>query len=475
MPYGKQQDFDNPTIEDFETKASAQEKRLWDDYLSSYPENFQRSIMADVDHFIFVCPSAGLAVELEKFRHFSDSAGGVSGKKGDAFREMGLIHASYTYREIDSDFEGVCDAIDHLVRRQLSQKSLVDIPKPRRLPLDDDNDVHKGKGFKVTVSGEYKDDEPIGQVEHEQSVATYGGNAHVVNPLKEGDEGYSYTRFNKKEEDEDLPKGNWQKIDQSGTQKEGAEEMTWKPSDKAESAEALGAACPAEDEPAREEGPSWKKASPDNEIKADIKGRLKENKALKAALEPLSEGWTGHGASGSSWKGSGKKIFIASSADIVGDVRMGNNSSLWYQAVIRGDESPVTVGEGTNIQDGCVVHVDAGIPTIIGDGVTIGHNCTIHGCDIDDNVLIGMGSTVLNGAKIAKDCIVGAGSLVTQNKEFPEGYLIFGSPAKAVRKLTEEEIQGIRENAEAYVELMDAEPGKRFYETAEGFIIVRDN
>ena len=105
MPYGKQEDFNNPTLEDFEQKATPQEKKLWESYLKDYPEKFQRSILAGSDGFLFVCPTANLVVELEKFRRFSDSAGGVSGKKGDALREMGLKAAAYTYRELDTDFD----------------------------------------------------------------------------------------------------------------------------------------------------------------------------------------------------------------------------------------------------------------------------------------------------------------------------------------------------------------------------------
>ncbi len=127
MPYGKTQDFNNPTVQDFEEKASPQEKKLWETYLKDYPQPFQRSIMAVSDNFLFVCPSANLVVELEKFRRFSDSAGGVSGKKGDALREMGLKLAAYTYRELDTDFEGVCNAIDRAVNRQMAQESLVEI------------------------------------------------------------------------------------------------------------------------------------------------------------------------------------------------------------------------------------------------------------------------------------------------------------------------------------------------------------
>ncbi|MDD4692375.1 MAG: gamma carbonic anhydrase family protein [Eubacterium aggregans] len=167
-------------------------------------------------------------------------------------------------------------------------------------------------------------------------------------------------------------------------------------------------------------------------------------------------------------------MFIAKSADIVGNVALGNDTSVWYQAVLRGDEAPITVGDRSNIQDGTVVHVAHGYHTVIGSGVTIGHNCTIHGCTIEDDVLVGMGTTVLNGAKIGRNTIIGAGSLVTQNKEIPEGSLVLGSPAKVVRALTEEEIQSILNNAQEYVDLMDEEPGRSFYETAEGHIIIRN-
>lgn len=117
------------------------------------------------------------------------------------------------------------------------------------------------------------------------------------------------------------------------------------------------------------------------------------------------------------------------------------------------DEAPITIGERSNVQDNCVVHVSKGKPVKIGKNVSIGHGAIIHGCTIDDNVIIGMGAIVLNGAHIRKNSLVGAGALVTENKEFPEKSLIIGSPAKAVRELTEEDIQGITENANEYVRL----------------------
>ncbi|WP_414150568.1 gamma carbonic anhydrase family protein [Acetobacterium carbinolicum] len=150
----------------------------------------------------------------------------------------------------------------------------------------------------------------------------------------------------------------------------------------------------------------------------------------------------------------GKTIFIAKSADVAGKVKLGDFISVWFQAVIRGDVDSITIGDRTNIQDGTVVHVASGYPTVIGAGVSIGHNATIHGCEIGDNVLVGMGAIILNGAKIGDNSIVGAGSLVTQGKVFPPNSLIMGSPAKVARALKPEEIQSIRDNAEEYLDTM---------------------
>ena len=147
------------------------------------------------------------------------------------------------------------------------------------------------------------------------------------------------------------------------------------------------------------------------------------------------------------------KTKIYDGAFVVYDVTLGDKVSIWYNAVVRGDLEPVTVGERSNIQENSVVHVSTNYPVKIGKNVSIGHNAIIHGCTIEDNVLIGMGAIVLNGAHITKNCLVGAGALVTENKTFPEGSLIIGSPAKAVRELTKEEIKEITENADEYVEL----------------------
>ncbi|OED30617.1 gamma carbonic anhydrase family protein [Methanosphaera sp. WGK6] len=148
-----------------------------------------------------------------------------------------------------------------------------------------------------------------------------------------------------------------------------------------------------------------------------------------------------------------EKTKIYEGAKLVGDVTLKNNVSIWYNAVIRGDLEPIDIDENSNVQDNCVVHVSKDHPVKIGKNVSIGHGSIIHGCTIDDNALIGMGAIILNGAHITKNCLVGAGALVTENKTFPEGSLIIGSPAKAVRQLTEEEIKGNLENAEEYVNL----------------------
>ncbi|MCR4891087.1 MAG: gamma carbonic anhydrase family protein [Lachnospiraceae bacterium] len=140
-------------------------------------------------------------------------------------------------------------------------------------------------------------------------------------------------------------------------------------------------------------------------------------------------------------------------AVVKGDVTLGKDVSVWYNAVIRGDEAPITIGDSTNVQDNCVLHVSTGHPLTIGSGVTIGHGAIVHGCTIGDNTLIGMGAIIMDGAKIGKNCIVGAGTLVTQNKSFPDGALIMGSPAQLKRSLREPEIQANKEHAEEYVRL----------------------
>lgn len=142
--------------------------------------------------------------------------------------------------------------------------------------------------------------------------------------------------------------------------------------------------------------------------------------------------------------------FIAQSADIIGDVDLSEGVSIWFNAVLRGDIAPIRIGKNSNIQDNSTVHTDHDIPCIVGENVTVGHNAVIHSCILDDNVLIGMGSTILNNAHIAKNCIVGAHSLVTHKLPYEEGCLIMGSPAKIIRKLTAEEITKTIENAKHY-------------------------
>jgi carbonic anhydrase/acetyltransferase-like protein (isoleucine patch superfamily) len=142
--------------------------------------------------------------------------------------------------------------------------------------------------------------------------------------------------------------------------------------------------------------------------------------------------------------------WAAPSADLIGDVRLGNRSSVWFGAVIRADNTPIIIGEESNIQDGAVGHSDPGAPLTIGTRVTVGHQAILHGCTIGDGALIGMGSRVLNGAVIGDQCLVGAGALVTAGKSFEAGMLIVGSPARALRPLTEQERAMIEMSAAQY-------------------------
>jgi carbonic anhydrase/acetyltransferase-like protein (isoleucine patch superfamily) len=147
-----------------------------------------------------------------------------------------------------------------------------------------------------------------------------------------------------------------------------------------------------------------------------------------------------------------KKSFVASSADVIGDVIIKDFASIWFGVVIRGDISGITIGECSNVQDGAVIHTDEGEDVYIGENVSVGHRCIIHGCHIDNNCLIGMGSIILNGAVIGENTIIGAGSLITQNKVIPKGVLCMGSPAKVIRELTEDEIKKNKKNALHYKE-----------------------
>ena len=143
--------------------------------------------------------------------------------------------------------------------------------------------------------------------------------------------------------------------------------------------------------------------------------------------------------------------WVAPSAQLIGDVEIGEGVGIWFNATVRGDNEPIRIGNRTNIQDGSVLHSDYGAPLSIGAGCTIGHAAIIHGCTIGDNVLIGMGATILNRAVIGADSLVGANALVTEGKQFPARSLIVGAPAKVVRELTDEEVEGLRRSADGYV------------------------
>ena len=143
--------------------------------------------------------------------------------------------------------------------------------------------------------------------------------------------------------------------------------------------------------------------------------------------------------------------WLAESADVMGAVSLAAQTSVWFGAVIRGDTETITIGEGSNVQDLAVIHADNGMPVVVGKHVTVGHKVMLHGCTIGDESLIGIGAIVLNGVRIGKNCLVGAGSLVTEGKEFPDGSMILGSPAKVVRQLTPEQIEGVRASARHYI------------------------
>ena len=145
-----------------------------------------------------------------------------------------------------------------------------------------------------------------------------------------------------------------------------------------------------------------------------------------------------------------ESVFCAPGARIVGEVIVGENSSIWYNAVLRGDTNPIVIGENTNVQDNAVLHVNRNRGLYIGNNVTRGHGALVHGCTVGNNVLIGMGSIILDGAEIEDNCIIGAGALVTANKVIPEGSMVYGNPAKIIRKLTEEEKASILISANNY-------------------------
>jgi carbonic anhydrase/acetyltransferase-like protein (isoleucine patch superfamily) len=143
--------------------------------------------------------------------------------------------------------------------------------------------------------------------------------------------------------------------------------------------------------------------------------------------------------------------FVADSAEVIGNVELGEEAGIWFGAVLRGDNETITVGRGSNIQDLCVLHTDLGFPLTVGEGCTVGHRAILHGCAIGDHSLIGMGATVLNGARIGRHCLIGAGALITEGKEIPDGSLVVGAPGKVVRALGDEEIAGLHRSAEHYI------------------------
>lgn len=149
----------------------------------------------------------------------------------------------------------------------------------------------------------------------------------------------------------------------------------------------------------------------------------------------------------------GNFIYLAPGSHVIGDVTCGEDCSVWYNAVIRADVAPITMGDRCNVQDNCVLHVTDNIPLTLGNDVTVGHSAIIHSATVGDNTIVGMGSILLDGCKIGNNTMVGAGTLVSPNKIFPDGVLLLGRPAKVVRQLSEDEIRGLKENADEYVRL----------------------
>jgi carbonic anhydrase/acetyltransferase-like protein (isoleucine patch superfamily) len=162
-----------------------------------------------------------------------------------------------------------------------------------------------------------------------------------------------------------------------------------------------------------------------------------------------------------------KALFVAWNAEVAGSVTLEEETSVWFSATLRGDIEPITVGRGSNVQDGATLHVDFDLPCVVGERVTIGHQAILHGCTVGDDCLVGMGAVVLSGAVIGKESIVGAGALVTEGKSFPPRSLILGSPAKAVRTVKDAELEKVRENGRTYVQLA-AEAARDWIEAPRG-------
>lgn len=153
--------------------------------------------------------------------------------------------------------------------------------------------------------------------------------------------------------------------------------------------------------------------------------------------------------------------FIAPSAELIGDVSIAEGVSIWFQTVIRADNDKVVIGSNSNIQDGSIIHVDAGHPVVIGQNVTVGHKVMLHGCTIGDNSLIGMGAIILNGAEIGKNCIIGAGALITENKKIPDNSMVVGSPGKVIRQIDEQTETLLLQSAQHYVDKIQQYKGLR--------------
>ncbi|MDX1541445.1 MAG: gamma carbonic anhydrase family protein [Geminicoccaceae bacterium] len=145
-------------------------------------------------------------------------------------------------------------------------------------------------------------------------------------------------------------------------------------------------------------------------------------------------------------------FWIAPNAVVIGDVRLMRDASIWWNAVLRGDNEPITVGEGSNIQDGCICHADPGLPLTIGCDVTVGHLAMLHGCEIGDGTLIGIGAVVLNGAKVGRNCLIGAKALIPEGKEIPDNSVVMGAPGKIIREVSEANLEQMRHGAQNYVE-----------------------
>lgn len=150
-----------------------------------------------------------------------------------------------------------------------------------------------------------------------------------------------------------------------------------------------------------------------------------------------------------------ESVYLAPGSFVLRDVTIGAKSSVWFNAVIRGDEAPIRIGEGSNVQDNAVIHGAPGFPVQIGDGVTVGHSAIVHGCTVGDNTLIGMGAIVLNGAVVGSNCVIGAGALVTGGTVIPDDSIVVGSPAKVIASASEKHLKLIRRSAEEYTVLME--------------------